>query len=279
MRTLRDQYGVDRPEPQNPKTLNDLSAWQRAVFEFGWRHLGRDHTYPRDPIWLPNDNDVQSAIRQYLNELQTRHPLPGEEVKIDGGRISLQGVTSVMAVNSYLTRALFDRNKDQHTFYVEESYTIPWMYPYLEPFGIIFRINKDPLPQLAPNIIARDRDYWDALFEDLHNDPRFQRDEAAKRAFSKLRSAVGGLYAFRHLVPEAEYAFHQAIALCPDSLDANFRFAQLYVELGRYDDALAVLEEFAKHDRYNLRIPDFINTVRALKQRSKDPRLEHNLAP
>jgi hypothetical protein len=266
MRSLRDHYGVDRPDPQNPKTLSNLSAWERVVFKFGWHHLGRDNAYPRDPIWLPNDNDVQSAIRQYLNELQTRHPLPGEEVKIEGGRISLQGVTSVMAVNSYLTKALFDRNKDQHTFYVEESYTIPWMYPYLEPFGIIFRINKEPLPQLAPDIIARDRDYWDALFEDLHNDPRFQRDEAAKRAFSKLRSAVGGLYAFRHLVPEAEYAFRQAVALCPDSLDANFRFAQLYVELGRYDDALAVLEEFAKHDRYNLRIPDFINTVRNLKQ-------------
>ncbi|MGD0059185.1 MAG: DUF2723 domain-containing protein [Verrucomicrobiia bacterium] len=278
LRNVRDHYGAGRPDPRNPKTLGDLSAWERAVFEFGWRHLGRDTTYPQDPIWLPNDDDVQAAIRQYLDELRTRHPLPGEEVKIEGGRVSLQGVTSVMAVNSYLAKSLFDHNKDRHTFYVEESYTIPWMYPYLEPFGLIFRINKDPIPQLTPNMIARDRAWWDALFEDLHNDPRFQRDEAAKRTFAKLRSAFGGLYAFRHMVPEAEYAFRQAIALCPESPDANFRLAQLYVELGRYDDALAVLEDVAKHDRYNPRIPDFIDTVRTLKRQSNHPGPDHNVA-
>jgi hypothetical protein len=279
LRTLRDHYGANRPDPQNPNTLSDLSAWERAVFEFGWRHLGRDTAYPQDPIWLPNDQDIQAAIRQYLDELRTRHPLPGEEVKIEGGRVSLQGVTSVMAVNSYLAKSLFDHNDDQHTFYVEESYTIPWMYPYLEPFGLIFRINKDPIPQLTPNMIARDHAWWDALFEDLHNDPRFQRDEAAQRMFSKLRSASGGLYAFRRMVPEAEYALHQAIALCPESPDANFRLAQLYVELGRYDDALATLDDFTKHDRYNPRIPDLINTIRTLKLQSNNPVPKHPLAP
>jgi hypothetical protein len=279
LRNVRDRYGADRPDPQNPKSLADLSAWERAAFEFGWRHLGRDTAYPHDPIWLPTDDDMQAAIRQYLDELRTRHPLPGEELKIDGGRIGLQGVASVMAVNGYLAKALFDHNKDQHTFYVEESYTIPWMNPYLEPFGLIFRINKDPIPQLTPTMIARDHAYWDALFEDLHNDPRFQRDEAAQRTFSKLRSAIGGLYAFRRMIPEAEYALRQAIALCPASPDANVRLAQLYVELGRYDDALAVLKDFANHDRYNPRIPDFIATLRRLKQQSTTPAPDHPLAP
>jgi hypothetical protein len=275
LKSVRDQFGAGRPDPQNPKTMSDLSAWERAVFGFGWHHLGRDTAYPQDPIWLPTDDDVQAAIRQYLDELRTRHPLPGEEVKIEEGRISLQGVASVMAVNGYLTKALFDHNKDQHTFYVEESYTIPWMYPYLEPFGIIFRLNKDPIPKITPNMIARDRAWWDALFEDLHNDPRFQRDEVAQRTFSKLRSTIGGLYAFRLIIPEAEYTLRQAIALCPESPDGNFRLAQLYVELGRYDDALAVLKDFAKRDRYNPRIPDFIDTIRTLKQQSTAPSPDH----
>ena len=279
LRSIRDRYGADRPDPQNPKTMGDLSVWERPLFEFGWRHLGRDTAYPLDPIWLPNNGDVQAAIRQYLDELRMRRPLPGEEMKIEGGRVSPKGVTSVMAVNSYLAKALFDHNKDQHTFYVEESYTIPWMYPYLEPFGLIFRINKDPLPQLTPNMIARDRAWWDALFEDLHNDPRFQRDEVAKKTFCKLRSTIGGLYAFRLIVPEAEYALRQAIALCPESPDGNFRLAQLYVELGRFDDALAVLDDFAKHDRFDPRIPDFIDTVRTLKQQSNNPAPDRTLAP
>src|ERR1017187_9557540 len=112
------------------------------------------------------------------------------------------------------------------------------MYPYLEAFGLIFRINKDPIQQLTPKVIARDRAWWDCLFGDLHSDPRFQRDKVAQRTFSKLRSTIGGLYAFHRMVPEAEYAFRQAISLCPESPDGNFRLAQLYVELGQYDDAL-----------------------------------------
>src|ERR1700691_2121970 len=111
------------------------------------------------------------------------------------------------------------------------------MYPYLERFGLIFRPNKKPIPQFTTDLLSRDRAWWDALFEDLHNDPRCQRDESAQRAFSKLRSAFGGLYAFRHMVPEAEYALRQAISLCPESPDGNFRLAQLYVELHRYDEA------------------------------------------
>jgi hypothetical protein len=277
LRTVRDHYGADRLDPENPKTLTDLSAGERALFDFGWNHLGRDTTYPRDSIWLPKDDDVQAAIRQYLDELRTRHPLPGEVVKIEGDRVSLQGATSVLAVDSYLTKAVFDHNKDQHTFYVEDSYTTPWMCPYLEPFGLIFRVNKEPIPQLTPGMIDRDRAWWDALFEDLHNDPRFQRDEAAQRAFSKLRSSFGGLYAFRHMVPEAEYALRQAIALCPESPDANFRLTQLYVELRRYDDARVVLEDFAKHNPSNLRIAELIESVRTLKQQSAAPAPGHAL--
>jgi hypothetical protein len=241
--------------------------------------LGRNTAYPRDPIWVPSDDDVQAALRQYLNELRTRRPVPGEEVKFEGNRVSLLGATSVLAVNSYLTKALFDHNKGQHTFYVEESYATPWMYPYLEPFGLIFRVNKEPIPRLTTDMISRDRAWWDALFEDLHNNPRFERDEAAQRAFSRLRSAFGGLYAFRHMVPEAEYALRQSIALCPESPDGNFRLAQLYVELRRYDDALAVLGNFAKHNPSNLRIAELIDSVHNLKRESITPSPDHFFPP
>ena len=265
---IRDQYGVGRPDPQHPDTLKDRSGWQRALFDFAWQHLGRDQAYPREPIWVPGENDLQLAIRQYIDELRTRQPLPGEEVKIEGGRVSLQGIASVMAVNGYVAKAIFDHNKNQHTFYVEESYVIPWMYPYLEPYGIILKINQDPIPQIAPAAVSRDRAYWDALTEDLRNDPRFHRDDVAQKTFAKLRSAIGGLYAFRHLTADAEYAYQQAIGLCPDSPEGYLRLAQLYVELGKFDDAVAVLEQYQTRDRYNARIPAAIDTIRKLKLQS-----------
>ena len=60
--------------------------------------------------------------------------------------MSVHGVGGVMKINGILCRWIFDKNKDKHAFYVEESYVIPWMYPYLEPYGIIMKINHDPLP-------------------------------------------------------------------------------------------------------------------------------------
>lgn len=268
MESLRDHYGADRPDPQNPDTLKNRPGWQRTVFHAAWRHLGRDQTYPKGPIWIPGAADLELAIREYIDELRTRQPLPGEGVKIENGRVSLQGVASVMAVNGYVAKAIFDHNNDQHAFYVEESYDMPWMYPYLEPYGVILKINKDPIPRITPEIIARDRAYWDTLFEELRNNPRFHRDDVAQKTFSKLRSSIGALYAYRRLTAEAEYAYQQAIALCPDSPEGNFRLAQLYVEMGRFDDGLAVLEEYRKHDRYNARIPDAIDTIQRLKRQS-----------
>ena len=272
MKSIRDHYGLDRPEPQRPETLKDRSGWQRALFHFAWWHWGRDEAFPRDPIWVPAESDQQSAIRQYIDELRIRQPLPGEDVRIENGRVNLRGVTSVMTVNGYVAKAIFDHNKDAHSFYVEESYSIPWMYPYLEPYGIIFKIDKNPLPRLTPDMVARDRAYWDALFDELRADPRFRRDDVAQKTFSKLRSSIGGLYAFHHMTTDAEYAFQQAISLCPDSPEGNFRLAQLYIESGRFDDAAAVLAEYQKHDRYNARIPEAIKTIQKLKLQSGEER-------
>ena len=272
MDSVRDHYGAGHPDPKNPETVKDRSGWQRAILNFASDHLGRGEAYPREPIWLPGEIDFQTAFQRYLDELRTRPRLPGEDVKVEGGRVSLQGLASVMAVNGYVMRAIFDHNKEQHAFYIEESYALPWMYPYLEPYGIILKINDHPLPQITPTMVARDRAYWDALFADLHDDPRFNRDDVAQETFSKLRSAIGGLYAFRHMGAEAEYAYQQAIALCPDSPDGNFPLAQLYVGSGRFNDATAVLEEYQKHDRYNRRIRDAIRIVQELKRLTGEAR-------
>jgi hypothetical protein len=34
------------------------------------------------------------------------------------------------------------------------------MYPYLEPHGVIMKINRQPLAELPADVLARDRDYW-----------------------------------------------------------------------------------------------------------------------
>ena len=188
------------------------------------------------------------------------------------GRVSVRGVGGVMAINGILTNWIFDRNKDKHAFYVEESYVIPWMYTYMTPYGIILKINHDPMPapaqvpELWAQIVARDRAYWDKLCADFEARPEFRRDSDAQKTFSKLRSAIGGLYAYHHMTGPAEYAYRQALALCPESPEANFRLAQLYIEQNRVDDALDVLRALQKRDLLNRKIGDAINQLQNMKQ-------------
>ena len=141
-------------------------------------------------------------------------------------RLSFGGVLVVMGINSYVTKAMFDANPD-HEFYVEESYPMDWMYPYLTPFGIIMQVNRQPL-DLTEEIMQRDHFFWSQYSDRLvgnwitddttarelcdfaekvylrHNysgfkgDPKFIRDDDAQKGFSKLRSAIGAsIYQWR----------------------------------------------------------------------------------
>ena len=88
-------------------------------------------------------------------------------------------------------------------------------------------------------------------------DTRFLRDVVARRSFSKLRSGIAGLYAYRKMFDEAEYAFRQAVALYPDSPEANFRLADLLLQRGRGAEAEAVIARLARADPGNMRIREF----------------------
>ncbi len=278
MSYIRDHYDFSRPDPNNPATLERFLPWQRAMFLWGWHHLHRDSMYPREPIYIPTETDLQRAFQEYVHGVQMRQQAgqqlgPDEQVEVDPqGRVSVRGVGGVMAINGILTKWIFERNKDKHGFYVEESYVIQWMYPYLTPYGIIMQINHDPLPapeenpQLWAVIVARDKAYWDKVCADFEARPEFRRDNDAAKTFSKQRSAIGGIYSFRRLMEQAEYAFRQALRLCPESPEANFRLAQLYMEQNRIDDALAVLEALKKLDPLNPKIPSAIQQLQGFRQ-------------
>src|SRR6185436_18793497 len=135
--------------------------------------------------------------------------------------------TSVIAINALLTKVIFDKNPDRE-FFIEESFPLEWMYPYLTPFGIIMKINRQPLSELTQDILDKDHQFWSDYAERLigtnvvayetpisnitafaervyvnkdykgfKGDPRFVRDDDGQKAFSKLRSSIAGVYAWR----------------------------------------------------------------------------------
>ena len=50
---------------------------------------------------------------------------------------------------------IFDKNPAKE-FYIEESFPLDWMYPYLLPNGLILKINWEPLSSLSEDVLRED---------------------------------------------------------------------------------------------------------------------------
>ncbi len=218
-----------------------------------------------DSIWIPSQQDSNFAFQKYVEDVRAGRIQAGADVSFEGGRVSVQGVQGVMAINGILAQMIFEANKAKHDFYVEESYVIPWMYPYLTPHGLIMKINTEPVSGLTPEMVKNDTEFWDWYTKRLLSNPKFLRDVVARKTFSKLRSAIAGLYAYRRMFNESEHAFQQAIALYPLSPEANFRLADIQMQQFRFTSAREVIEAFLKEDPANDRVAEFLTQIRALE--------------
>ncbi len=196
--------------------------------------------YPDTEIQEPGKTDSEQAYRDYQDDAHRRiehdakFPNEPKQVRPDesmiitkDGQMQLTGQGGVFRINGALTQWIFDRNPD-HEFYVEESFPLDWMYPYLTPFGIIMKVNRQPVPEITPEMMARDHQFWSDYSErtignwitydtsvkeicdfcekvyvthdysEFKGDPKFVRDEDAQKSFSKLRNAIGcSIYQWR----------------------------------------------------------------------------------
>ena len=173
--------------------------------------------YPKAEIYIPTPDDSSACFQEYARQKQLQAP---------DGKIEISGQYDVMAINGMLCKVIFD-HCPTNEFFVEESFPLDWMYPYETPFGVIMKINRNPVTELSQDDLNRDHEFWShyterlcgnwitydttvqqiADFVDqtyLHNnyegfkgDRRFVRDEDAQKAFSKLRSSQAGMYAWR----------------------------------------------------------------------------------
>ena len=232
-----------------------------------------------DEIWIPSVADGNGAFQKYVEDVKAGRIPASADIKIEGGRVSVQGVGGVMLINGILAQMIFEHNKAQRDFYVEESYVIQWMYPYLTPHGLIMKINADAQPSLTPANIGDDMDFWDWYTRRLTGNTKFLRDVVARKSFSKLRSAIAGIYTIRGMFGEAEQAFREALQLYPLSPEANFRLADLYMRWNRTPDAIALMESFCAQDPGNDRARAFVDEMKSRTEMSSRRReIESQLA-
>ena len=113
---------------------------------------------------MPTDEDSKKAYDAYVAEARVRSDKgelkPGENVSENGnGKYSVSGVTAVMGINALIAKMIFDANP-KHEFYIEESFPLEWMYPHLEPHGLILKINRQPPAALTEAVVKKDQEFW-----------------------------------------------------------------------------------------------------------------------
>ena len=224
-------------------------------------------------LYIPTFQDSQKCFQDYLQDATQRlhnHQLkPGEDIEENSGRIQVSGQTAVMSINGLLAKIIFDRNPD-HEFYIEESFPLDWMYPHLEPHGLIMKIDRQPLAALPEKVVRRDHEYWrgrvDGMIGDwlteatsvqavadfvekvyvrkdlggFHGDPRFIQNAYAQKFFSKLRSSLGGLYTWR-MNHAADAAEKERMAR-----EADFAFRQAWALCPYSPEAIFRYADFLK---------------------------------
>ncbi len=275
--------------------------------------------YPPNEIYIPSPQDSQDCFSQYTEDVARRQQLnqlkPGEDVHVDNGRVQVSGQVAVMMINGLLCKVIFDHNPT-NDFYVEESFPLDWMYPYETPSGVIMKINRNPVSSYTSDIFKKDHEFWSKYSDRLvgnwitydtsvqeiadfaqkvylgnnyagfKGDRKFVRDDDAQKAFSKLRSSIAGMYAWRlgrdcppeyapknnaelqALQRETDFAFKQSFAFCPYSPEAVYRYVNFLLQLNRLEDALIVAQTCLKLDPYNGQVGDLIKQLQEFKKQA-----------
>ncbi len=177
-----------------------------------------------DEIWIPSEEDSAVAFQRYADR-------KGKSAK--NGRLQVTGALEVMEINAELAKMMHEHDKTRHAFYIEESYAMEWMYPkwdnekrtpvdgLVSPHGLVMKINPEPTA-CDPELVKKDRDFWDWYTRRLIDDPMYRRDFAAQKSFSKLRATLAKYY----------------------RMNASLRFNQLRYSLIRYNgDKKTILEK------------------------------------
>ena len=259
---LRDMYGAKLYVP----TEEETSAAFKDYVADAQRRLEHDENFPNEPRLIK----------------------PGEDVRMRNNRVQVSGQVAVMSINAQIAKLIFERNPGRE-FFIEESFPLDWMYPHLSPHGLIMKINRKPPAMLSEAVVKQDRKFWTDLqrnligdwprmdtpvtnlcevaetvfvekdLDDFDGDAKFVRNLNACRTYSKLRSSIGGMYAWRareakepaereRMRKEADFAFRQAFALYPGGGEAVFRYVNLLTGQKRFDEALRLVQTAVKID-------------------------------
>lgn len=239
-RYIHDHYAPGRPEAK------------------GWfeKWLGRDKQYPKDTTIMPNEQELMDIVRNVSMNLP-----PGANPQDPGIGIRYHAA---------IAQWIFEKNKDKREFFIEESFPMEWTYPYAVPHGLSYRLNKEPLETLPPEVVAGDFRYWNAYVEKLLGDKNFHEDFDAKRSFSKLRNSTGNIYRARKMWPEAERAYRQALQLHPNNMESLVALSEILRVQKRWDEMTTIWDSAVAGDPSNRAVQKARQRVTRLREADRE---------
>ena len=214
---LADHYGPERPKPSN-------------AFE---RWLGRGEAYPEKPLVFPTEQEILETVSKEM-EASMRN-----------------GAVDPSLPHSVVTRLIWEKNRDAHEFFVEESFPLQWSYDHAEPHGLVYKIHRNPLREIPADAVRRDFEFWNAYMQKLFSNPEYAKDLDAQRSFSKLRATGGNLYRHRKMDAEAERAYRQSIALWACNGESLNGLSQILWERGDFDGVIEMFNAAIEQDPKN----------------------------
>jgi hypothetical protein len=242
-------------------------------------------------IYLPTIDDSQRVFQEYITDAQKRleknQLRDGESIQVVKGRVQVNGVVAVMALNELLVKLVINKNPSREIF-LEESYALEGLYGQSSPHGLIFKVHHQPLKQLPSAVLEADHRFWtdecrvlvgnavrvgttvaelcswtEKTFLHPESDAfegtrAYAKDRQAPQYFSQCRSAIAAYYNWWskktdasesiRLAKEADFAHRQAIALSPYNPTTVWRYASFLLQNQRTNDAKVLVETTLRID-------------------------------
>jgi hypothetical protein len=212
---------------------------------------GRRGVVVINPVGLASDNVYDSYVRiLYGTRIALCTDLDRSRAVRDAFQACHMTIPTnplpILKASDSLSRRVFDLNKTNHAFYVEECFPAVWMYAYASPDGPLLKLNPVQIEMITVEVAKRDNEYWTELEARMDAVRGLPKNSPARLSIARCRATIGALYAFHKMWPQAEAAFRQALRIYPDSPQATCRLAEMYESQGRLSDAIALLEQYVK---------------------------------
>jgi hypothetical protein len=183
-RTLRDQYGPERPAPAGPAG---------GMFS-------RKSLYPAKTLELPSAEDANAIIQSQLSESQNQ--------------------AASIAVCNDMAHVIWRRNKDRYPFFLEEGLPMPWTYSHALPAGLLLELRPEVQDDIPEEVVAADTAFWEKWLLRLKTDSILRTDDNARMMLANCRSSIGNVYRHHKMSADARRAYREALTFWPANTDA-----------------------------------------------------------